>query len=156
MPPIFYLLLLLGQHSLARVLTHDHMDQDQDLQEDHSSKANLRGLISGDPYAINPSLHEEVKPIKENETTEKVVEVDVTKQYGIGVTKDYGIEAYKGIDLVAIQVGEGADENIIEMDVAMMGRVAKYHRYGRYICVEFSALFLPEVPTYPNFVRFKS
>ena len=128
MPLIFCILLLLGQHPLARVLTNDHMDQDahpdQGLQ-DHSSfpslKGNaIRGLISGDPYAIRPSrltrvlLHEEVKPMKEKENTEKVVELDVTKEYGIAVTKEYGIE------LVAIQVGEGSDENIIEMDVAMM------------------------------------
>ena len=123
MPLIFYILLLLGQHPLARVLTNDHMDQDahpdQGLQ-DHSSISSLRGLISGDPYAIRPSrltrvlLHEEVKPMKEKENTEKVVELDVTKEYGIAVTKEYGIE------LVAIQVGEGSDENIIEMDVAMM------------------------------------
>ena len=52
--------------------------------------------------------------MKEKISTEKVVEVDVTKEYGIEVTKEYGIE------LVAIQVGEGSDENIIEMDVAMM------------------------------------
>jgi len=129
MPPIFCLLLLLGHHPLVRVLAHDHMDQDDNPDEDHSSfpslKGNIRGLISGDPYAIRPShlrrisLHEEVKPTKEKENTEKVVEVDVTKEYGIEVTKEYGIE------LVAIQVGEGSDENIIEMDVAMMEQSAE-------------------------------
>ena len=132
MPPIFCLLLLLGHHPLVRVLAHDHMDQDDTPDQDHSSfpslKGNIRGLISGDPYAIRPShlrrisLHEEVKPTKEKENTEKVVEVGVTKEYGIEVTKEYGIEVTKeyGIELVAIQVGEGSDENIIEMDVAMM------------------------------------
>merc|ERR1719209_1805660 len=120
MPSIFFLLLLLGQHPLARVLAHDHMDEDLHSSSPSLNGNAIRGLISGDPYAIRPSrltrvsLHEEVKPVKEKISTEKVVEVDVTKEYGIEVTKEYGIE------LVAIQVGEGSDENIIEMDVAMM------------------------------------
>ena len=134
MAHIFYLLLLFGQHPLVRVLAHDHMDQvdltDQDLQ-DHSSfpSLNLRALISVNPYTVRPShfrrisLHQEtVKAGKEEEKTEKWVEVDVTKEYGVEVTKEYGVEATKEnqIELVAIQVGEGSDENIIEMDVAMM------------------------------------
>merc|ERR1719209_2392063 len=112
MPSIFFLLLLLGQHPLARVLAHDHMDEDLHSSSPSLNGNAIRGLISGDPYAIRPSrltrvsLHEEVKPVKEKISTEKVVEVDVTKEYGI--------------ELVAIQVGEGSDENIIEMDVAMM------------------------------------
>ena len=91
---IFYLLLLFGQHPLVRVLAHDHMDQD--LQDPSSAK--------------------------EEEKTEKLVEVDVTKEYGVEVTKEQWVEVTKeyGIELVAIQVGEGSDENIIEMDVAMM------------------------------------
>ena len=133
MPPIFCLLLLLGHHPLVRVLA----DQDDHPNQEHSSfpslKGNMRGLISGDPYAIGPShlrrisLLEEVEPTKEKEKTEKLVEVDVTKEYGIGVTKEYGIAVTKdyGIEVVAIQVGEGSDENIIEMDVAMMEQTAE-------------------------------
>ena len=132
---IFHLVLLLfGQHPLLRVLAHDHMDEDdfpgQDLQ-DHSSfpSLNRHPLISANPYAIRPShlrrisLHQEtVKAAKEEEKTEKLVEVEVTKEDGVQVTKEYGIEVTKEfeIELVAIQVGEGSDENIIEMDVAMM------------------------------------
>ena len=49
----------------------------------------------------------------------------MTKEYGIAVTKEYGIE------LVAIQVGEGSDENIIEMDVAMMDVPCHLNQKGK-------------------------
>ena len=96
MPLVIHLLLLFGS-----VLAHDeHMDQD----------LKGKGLLSagGDTYLPFGRVEE---------NTEKLIEVDVTKEYGVELAKDYAVDVTKGY---GVEVNNERDENIIEMEVFIM------------------------------------
>jgi len=128
MPLVIHLLLLFG-----RVLAYDeHMDQDTSFPSLEG-----KGLLSGeDPYPPFGRIYlqqESVKATNEEENTEKSIEVDVTKEYGVeqakdyavDVTKEYGVEITKDyvVDVTkgyVVEVSNEKDENIIDMEVAIM------------------------------------